>query len=67
MPQARTEAVASAVPNDLESFWIPFTPNRAFKKAPRLIARRAGSPRSRRASSTTPSSAIPAPRRSIPR
>src|SRR6266700_2253664 len=32
MPQARTEAVASAVPNDLESFWIPFTPNRAFKK-----------------------------------
>ena len=39
MPQARTEAVASAVPNDLESFWIPFTPNRAFKKAPRLIAR----------------------------
>jgi beta-alanine--pyruvate transaminase len=30
---------ATAVPNDLESFWIPFTPNRAFKKAPRLIAR----------------------------
>lgn len=28
-----------AVPNDLESFWIPFTPNRAFKCAPRLIAR----------------------------
>jgi len=27
------------VPNDLESFWIPFTPNRAFKRAPRLIAR----------------------------
>src|SRR6266567_3969450 len=42
MPQARTEAVASAVPNDLESFWIPFTPNRAFKKAPRLIARAKG-------------------------
>src|SRR6201995_879318 len=26
-------------PNDLESYWIPFTPNRAFKKAPRLISR----------------------------
>src|ERR1700730_17425295 len=30
---------AAALPNDLESFWIPFTPNRAFKQAPRLIAR----------------------------
>ncbi len=30
--------VASA-PNDLQAFWVPFTPNRAFKKAPRLIAR----------------------------
>jgi beta-alanine--pyruvate transaminase len=27
------------VPNDLEAYWLPFTPNRAFKKAPRLIAR----------------------------
>ena len=26
------------VPNDLEPFWIPFTPNRAFKKRPRMIA-----------------------------
>ncbi len=26
-------------PNDLEAFWMPFTPNRAFKRAPRLIAR----------------------------
>jgi beta-alanine--pyruvate transaminase len=25
-------------PNDLESYWLPFTPNRAFKRAPRLIA-----------------------------
>jgi beta-alanine--pyruvate transaminase len=25
--------------NDLEAFWLPFTPNRAFKRAPRLIAR----------------------------
>ena len=30
---------ASAVPNDLESYWVPFTPNRAFKQAPRLVAR----------------------------
>jgi beta-alanine--pyruvate transaminase len=29
----------AAMPNDLESFWIPFTPNRAFKRAPRLVAR----------------------------
>ena len=29
----------AAVPNDLESFWLPFTPNRAFKRAPRLFAR----------------------------
>jgi beta-alanine--pyruvate transaminase len=29
---------AIAVPNDLEAYWIPFTPNRAFKAAPRLIA-----------------------------
>ncbi len=27
------------VPNDLAAFWLPFTPNRAFKKRPRLIAR----------------------------
>jgi beta-alanine--pyruvate transaminase len=25
------------VPNDLEPYWVPFTPNRAFKKEPRLI------------------------------
>ena len=37
----RTRAArnTATVPNDLESFWIPFTPNRAFKAAPRLIAR----------------------------
>src|SRR6516165_9114167 len=28
-----------AIPNDLEPYWMPFTANRAFKKAPRLIAR----------------------------
>ena len=27
------------VPNDLAAFWLPFTPNRSFKKRPRLIAR----------------------------
>jgi len=26
-------------PNDLEAFWLPFTPNRAFKAAPRMLAR----------------------------
>jgi beta-alanine--pyruvate transaminase len=30
---------AATIPNDLEAFWLPFTPNRAFKAAPRLIAR----------------------------
>ncbi|MGH6771804.1 MAG: aspartate aminotransferase family protein [Xanthobacteraceae bacterium] len=34
MPGATTP-----VPNDLEPYWLPFTPNRAFKAAPRLIAR----------------------------
>ncbi len=34
-----TSSNAGALPNDLESFWLPFTPNRAFKRAPRLIAR----------------------------
>ena len=29
----------AAVPNDLAAFWLPFTPNRAFKKRPRMIAR----------------------------
>src|ERR1700735_4176039 len=27
------------IPNDLESYWMPFTPNRAFKRRPRMIAR----------------------------
>ena len=29
-------------PNELEPYWIPFTANRAFKKRPRLFARRQG-------------------------
>ena len=27
----------AASPNDLDAFWMPFTPNRAFKAAPRMI------------------------------
>ncbi len=27
----------SAVPNDLSAFWMPFTANRQFKKAPRML------------------------------
>jgi beta-alanine--pyruvate transaminase len=30
---------ATAIPNDLEAYWMGFTPNRAFKASPRLIAR----------------------------
>src|ERR1043165_3366734 len=26
-------------PNDLQSYWLPFTPNRAFKTRPRLLVR----------------------------
>src|SRR5215210_716875 len=39
MPQSRSGPAVAAIPNDLESYWLPFTPNRAFKAAPRLIAR----------------------------
>jgi len=39
MPLARSQNVAPSAPNDLQSFWVPFTPNRAFKKSPRMIAR----------------------------
>jgi beta-alanine--pyruvate transaminase len=35
---ASTATARAIVPNDLEPYWIPFTPNRAFKKRPRLIA-----------------------------
>jgi beta-alanine--pyruvate transaminase len=31
-------AQKTALPNDLEPFWMPFTANRHFKKAPRLLA-----------------------------
>jgi beta-alanine--pyruvate transaminase len=39
MPSAQQQSRAPAVPNDLEAYWLPFTANRAFKAAPRLIAR----------------------------
>jgi beta-alanine--pyruvate transaminase len=32
-------ASRASVPNDLEAYWLPFTPNRAFKANPRLITR----------------------------
>src|SRR5260370_8755223 len=38
MSSAQTQR-ASVVPNDLAAYWLPFTPNRAFKAAPRLFAR----------------------------
>src|ERR1700726_3884115 len=41
MAAARTER-AGVIPNDLEAYWLPFTPNRAFKAAPRLITRAKG-------------------------
>jgi len=39
MSRANDQSAAATSPNDLESFWMPFTANRAFKKAPRLFAR----------------------------
>jgi len=33
---------APVLPNDLQAYWMPFTPNRQFKKAPRLITRAQG-------------------------
>ncbi len=36
-----TKDLATA-PNDLEAFWMPFTPNRDFKAKPRLLARAEG-------------------------
>ncbi|MBN8937792.1 MAG: aminotransferase class III-fold pyridoxal phosphate-dependent enzyme, partial [Rhizobiales bacterium] len=37
--KAQKTSIPSAVPNDLEAFFMPFTANRAFKARPRLIAR----------------------------
>lgn len=32
----------TSTPNDLDAFWVPFTPNAEFKKRPRLVARAEG-------------------------
>jgi len=37
-----TDSVSVRQTNDLDAFWLPFTPNRAFKRAPRLITRAKG-------------------------
>jgi len=37
MSLAETHRRATSVPNDLDAFWLPFTPNRAFKRAPRIV------------------------------
>src|SRR6516162_7838921 len=34
---ANIGSLAARQTNDLDAFWLPFTPNRAFKRAPRLI------------------------------
>ncbi|WP_430512257.1 aspartate aminotransferase family protein [Pannonibacter phragmitetus] len=31
------KAASAAIPNNLEAFWMPFTANRQFKKAPRMF------------------------------
>ncbi len=31
------DALGTGTPNDLDSFWIPFTPNRQFKANPRIV------------------------------
>ena len=41
MLAARLEA-SRTLPADLEAYWLPFTANRAFKAAPRIIARAKG-------------------------
>lgn len=33
---------SSSNPNDLQAYWLPFTPNRAFKARPRLLVRGEG-------------------------
>jgi beta-alanine--pyruvate transaminase len=39
---ANTDHALTRQTNDLDAFWLPFTPNRAFKRAPRLISRAKG-------------------------
>src|SRR5262249_61906424 len=42
MPLSEARLPTDPRPNDLEAYWMPFTPNRAFKKAPRLMTRAKG-------------------------
>jgi beta-alanine--pyruvate transaminase len=35
---AKPSIPVALAPNDLEAFWLPFTPNRAFKHRPRMIS-----------------------------
>jgi beta-alanine--pyruvate transaminase len=37
MSLAETRRRAASAPNDLDALWLPFTPNRAFKRAPRIL------------------------------
>ncbi len=39
---SKTALAAMRQTNDLDAFWLPFTPNRAFKRSPRLFARAKG-------------------------
>jgi beta-alanine--pyruvate transaminase len=39
MSLAETRDAVAPAPNDLAAFWVPFTPNRAFKKRPRFVSR----------------------------
>ncbi len=36
------ESVGSALPQNMGAYWMPYTANRQFKKAPRLLARASG-------------------------
>jgi beta-alanine--pyruvate transaminase len=37
--QTKPRDLDALAPNDLEAYWLPFTPNRSFKKRPRLVVR----------------------------
>ena len=39
MTKVRAMNQHAPIPNDLAAYWMPFTPNRAFKAAPRMLAR----------------------------
>jgi beta-alanine--pyruvate transaminase len=42
LPENPVLEESPANPNDLESYWLPFTPNRSFKERPRLLQRADG-------------------------